>query len=139
MPRKRLNNGYLWVEIESYRPGAVRFGYSPPWFYPLHRLVAEQKYGCDIAPGENVHHLDGNRLNNDPSNVVIVSHAEHQRIHCGTRDGTFCLKCRIELYNDDGGAKGLCRGCYKKAHNRAYYQKHREKYLAYQKRRREAR
>lgn len=47
-----------------------------------HRVVAEQKIGRLLLPGEVVHHIDGNKLNNDPSNLeVLSSQAEHARLH----------------------------------------------------------
>lgn len=48
----------------------------------VHRVVAEEKIGRPLLPGEVVHHKDENRLNNDPDNLeVLESQAEHARIH----------------------------------------------------------
>ena len=47
-----------------------------------HRVVAERMLGRPLAPGEVVHHRDGSRRNNDPSNLeVFASNAEHMRAH----------------------------------------------------------
>lgn len=47
-----------------------------------HRVVAEQMIGRPLLPGEIVHHLDDNKKNNDPSNlVVLASQSEHARLH----------------------------------------------------------
>lgn len=46
-----------------------------------HRRVAEKMVGGTIFPGMEVHHRDGNKMNNRPSNLKIVSKAEHRRIH----------------------------------------------------------
>lgn len=46
-----------------------------------HRVIAEQKIGRALVPGEVVHHIDGNRLNNHPDNLEIMSQAEHMREH----------------------------------------------------------
>lgn len=42
-----------------------------------HRLVAEQKYGRIIESWEDVHHIDGNGLNNHPDNLVVMGKREH--------------------------------------------------------------
>lgn len=47
-----------------------------------HRRIAEAILGRPLKEGEVVHHLDGNKLNNDPANLEILpSQAEHARIH----------------------------------------------------------
>lgn len=47
-----------------------------------HRVVAEQILGRSLLPGEVVHHIDGNKQNNDPSNLMVFSsQAEHARWH----------------------------------------------------------
>jgi len=48
---------------------------------PLHRIVAEEKYGRSIEHNEQVHHLDGDRLNNHPDNIVIIKTTRHMRLH----------------------------------------------------------
>ena len=43
-----------------------------------HVLVMERVLGRPIQPGEIVHHIDGNRSNNDESNLHLCrNHAEH--------------------------------------------------------------
>jgi hypothetical protein len=39
--------------------------------YKEHRLVMERVLGRPLKAGENVHHLDGNKANNDPSNLEL--------------------------------------------------------------------
>jgi len=47
-----------------------------------HRHLAEEKLGRPLKAGEVVHHLDGNKLNNDPANLVILpSQSEHCKAH----------------------------------------------------------
>lgn len=49
-----------------------------------HRKVAEQILGRKLRPGEVVHHKDGDKHNNDPSNLMIFSsQAEHRKWHAG--------------------------------------------------------
>lgn len=50
-----------------------------------HRRVAEKLVGGTIFAGREVHHIDGDRTNNRPSNLRIVSKEEHRRIHQGKK------------------------------------------------------
>lgn len=45
-----------------------------------HRWVWEQAHG-PIPPGMIVHHVDGDRRNNDLGNLRLMTHAEHARLH----------------------------------------------------------
>lgn len=47
----------------------------------LHRLVMEEVIGRKLLREEIVHHIDGNRLNNAPENLTIMSNCEHARLH----------------------------------------------------------
>lgn len=47
-----------------------------------HRVIAEQMLGRKLKPDEVVHHIDGNKRNNEPSNLkVFKNQAEHARFH----------------------------------------------------------
>lgn len=46
-----------------------------------HRVRAEEMLGRPLRKGEVVHHKDGDHLNNDPSNLEVMSQAEHMREH----------------------------------------------------------
>ena len=46
-----------------------------------HRIVAEQKLGRPLKSGEIVHHIDGNKRNNKPDNLMVMTQAEHCRLH----------------------------------------------------------
>lgn len=48
---------------------------------PQHRLVLEGHLNRTLSSGEIVHHLDGNKLNNVLSNLVITTRAKHINIH----------------------------------------------------------
>ena len=39
-----------------------------------HRWLAEQALGRPLRPGEVVHHRDGDSLNNDPANLIVLPH-----------------------------------------------------------------
>ena len=47
--------------------------------YP--RFIMENHLGRKLNDDEDVHHIDGDKTNNDISNLEIVKHGEHQRQH----------------------------------------------------------
>lgn len=47
-----------------------------------HRLVVEKYLGRFLNPFESVHHIDENKINNIPSNLIaFTSESAHQRFH----------------------------------------------------------
>lgn len=46
-----------------------------------HRTVAAKKLGGSIFPGNHVHHINGVKTDNRPSNLTVVSAAVHRAIH----------------------------------------------------------
>lgn len=46
-----------------------------------HRVVAESMIGRQLGRDEVVHHIDHDRSNNDPSNLVVMTLSEHTRLH----------------------------------------------------------
>ena len=65
----RLRNGYRWIYIL----GRGRMS--------EHRYVMEQKLGRPLLDEEHVHHIDGDKLNNDPSNLELTNGTDHIGIH----------------------------------------------------------
>lgn len=47
----------------------------------MHRVVAEQKLGRPLVAGEIVHHIDGNKRNNAPENLQVMTQSKHAQIH----------------------------------------------------------
>lgn len=76
--------------IGQTRTGVNRYSYSQVHFIengvkkyqPLNRYLAELALGKNLPKGACVHHVDGNPLNNESSNLVICpSHAYHMLLH----------------------------------------------------------
>lgn len=53
----------------------------------LHRLIYEEYYG-KIPENHHIHHIDGNKLNNDPKNLELLPKSEHHRMHSLGREHT---------------------------------------------------
>ena len=52
-----------------------------------HQLVAEKMIGRYLKKGEVVHHLDFNKSNNDPANLLVLTKSEHTKLHGYLRGG----------------------------------------------------
>ena len=71
-----VHQGYCW-EYAPDHPGANRWAHMFQ-----HRLVAEHYLGRRLLQTECVHHVDENKLNNHPSNLMAFpSFGAHQRHH----------------------------------------------------------
>ncbi len=71
-PLRTRINGSGYQQFKDKRTGQ--------WVH-THRRVAEKKLGGPIYPGREVHHIDGDKSNNRPSNLTVLSRAQHRRIH----------------------------------------------------------
>ena len=63
-----------------------------------HQIIAEIMIGRPLKPNEVVHHIDGNKRNNDANNLIVVTRSEHIRIHA--KD--ICRKKPVLQISDDG-------------------------------------
>jgi hypothetical protein len=46
-----------------------------------HRVVMERALGHPIPDGMHVHHIDGNKANNELENLALMSRSEHRALH----------------------------------------------------------
>lgn len=69
--------------------------------YPLHRVLVENKIGRLLTKDEEIHHIDGNKDNNEINNLEILTKREHARIHYQTKIPSkiilICPFCKIEF------------------------------------------
>lgn len=69
-----MRNGYVLVHNPDH-PKA-RCGYVKRC-----HLVAELKYGRQKQRDEDVHHINGNKMDDSFENIILLSHGEHSRLH----------------------------------------------------------
>jgi hypothetical protein len=69
------SSGYILVFVGKAHHLADVRGYAYE-----HRVVAEQKLGRRLEPGEQVHHLDENKANNHPDNLEVAPSLAHHRL-----------------------------------------------------------
>ena len=84
----RINShGYRLIHVFEDHPFAI----DKHWIRE-HRYVAEKCLMTEeqsvlidgkryLDPKYDVHHIDNNRLNNDPSNLLILTRSEHKKLH----------------------------------------------------------
>lgn len=93
----KLLPNHRWTSIQRQ---ASKLGYTREWKYvyksvqgylinckdrnnkkEIHRQVYEDYYKVKLTKNDIIHHIDGNKLNNDPKNLVCMTRAEHVRLH----------------------------------------------------------
>ena len=105
-----LINGYQYF-CDSEHP----LSNSSRWIY-YHRHVASIKYGRWLSECELVHHIDGNKTNNDPENLIVLGKSEHSVLENSLRgnikEDVFCKKCGILLPKyTEKKEENLCSKC----------------------------
>lgn len=84
---RKLNPTRMTPEVrEKLRAARMNTGkgrtYSKEYGRHTHRVEMERMLGRKLKPGEIVHHIDGDKRNNSPDNLMLLpSQAEHARLH----------------------------------------------------------
>lgn len=47
----------------------------------IHRVIYEEAHNCKLTSSDIIHHIDGNKLNNSPDNLIKLTRAEHINMH----------------------------------------------------------
>ena len=85
------NDGYVYLrgkKFHNYQGRHTTNGVQK------HVYVMEQHLGRKLTSGEIIHHKDGNKLNNDISNLEILTQSEHNRRH--NELSNMCLRFNIQ-------------------------------------------
>jgi len=81
------HTGYVYVKINGKR-------------YAQHRLVVEKALGKPLPKGAVIHHLNGNKADNRPCNLVVCpNEAYHNLLH--SRQRRFNYEGPVDARNDD--------------------------------------
>lgn len=81
--------GYICVHCPEH-PHAMTNGYVLE-----HRLVMEKKLGRYLESYESVHHVDGDKTNNAPENLVVMLRKKHASAHKETLYRIALLETRV--------------------------------------------
>lgn len=120
----RYCRGYKYIKPDEQHPFVNKDGYIPE-----HRLIAEKYLLNDsnsviidckkyLSPNFDIHHIDFNRLNNNPQNLIIITKNEHKTIHQKLQNKQYFLEY-CNQYNLDPDITKQTRldfksGCFRK-------------------------
>lgn len=131
--RVRYSQGYRLI----YEPGhqEAMDGNWEGYVYE-HIIIAERMLGRSIKDDEEVHHMDFDRSNNSPNNLLVLTKSQHVKLHnwlkrsCAVDEELLienevktenpevpeCKNCRLHLSSDQ--EKYCSRECYNKGQRR---------------------
>ncbi len=94
LPNESLMPLYSEMSSKYFTGYEVSFNPRNQRWYRTHSLVA--KYYNKISRKHVVHHRDFNKLNNEPSNLCVMSTKDHHDYHSGInhRDDCNCVPCQ---------------------------------------------
>lgn len=81
--KRHDKNGYVVVNIPDHPKAFDATGDKKPDSFCVyeHVLIAEELLDRPLKEGEVVHHLDENRSNNSPDNLIVLYNGMHVKLH----------------------------------------------------------
>lgn len=80
--RARLHHAEVHAAGVSHKKsGYVVYTRGPHKGRNVHVVEMEIRIGRSLLPDECVHHIDGDRSNNDPNNLALMTRSGHTRLH----------------------------------------------------------
>lgn len=89
LPKKLNTAGYALVWSEEHNKHVHE-----------HRFVYAQHHKRNIEDLKEIHHLDGDKLNNEVSNLIELGQSEHSTLHSQLETLAFCLVKKGLIYFD---------------------------------------
>jgi hypothetical protein len=93
----------------------IKVDTSRRWKYE-HRVIAEAQIGRSLNPGEIVHHVNHDTLDNRPENLVVMTSANHTTLHHSiaswSKKYKWCIDCNRSDRRHE--ARGMCYVCYQR-------------------------
>lgn len=111
MKNSRTLNGYVVI----YQPEHPKAMKSKDWngYVYEHIVIAEEDYERSLTENEEVHHLDLDRSNNSPNNLIILEKRSHRKLHGWIDKGAPVLKNTGENSVNSENPKSRCKICEK--------------------------
>ena len=81
------NGGYTKENLEKIYKTKISFNRKTGYYrfknsnQFVHKVIAEKMIGRKLEPNEEVHHINGNKLDNNPSNLLVLDYEEHFEFH----------------------------------------------------------
>lgn len=101
------NNGYEYF-IDKDHPLAM----SNSSMVYMHRHVASIQAGRWITSEEHVHHIDNNKVNNNPLNLELLSNKDHAHLHHPTSPDITCQNCQSIFTPSNSRIRYCSAKCY---------------------------
>lgn len=64
-----------------------------------YRKAYRRHYGIEFGPEYHVHHIDGDRKNNDIDNLILLPRTLHKKLHHVQSDVTMAAQYSLSVFN----------------------------------------